>query len=58
MPLRLSSPVFSQQSVQAAAQADDYFNIYERHFERFRARSPVMLEIGVMGGGSLAMWKD
>ncbi len=34
-----------------------YFDIYERHFERFRGKSPVMLEIGVSGGGSLAMWK-
>ena len=35
-----------------------YFDIYERHFERFRNKSPVMFEIGVMGGGSLAMWKS
>lgn len=35
-----------------------YFDIYERHFARFRGKSPVMMEIGVMGGGSLAMWKD
>lgn len=35
-----------------------YFDIYERHFERFRTKAPVMLEIGVMGGGSLAMWKE
>ena len=35
-----------------------YFDIYERHFERFRGTSPVMLEIGVHGGGSLAMWKE
>lgn len=35
-----------------------YFDIYERHFERFRGKSPVMVEIGVMGGGSLAMWKE
>jgi hypothetical protein len=34
-----------------------YFDIYERHLERFRGKSPVMIEIGVMGGGSLAMWK-
>ena len=34
-----------------------YFDIYERHFERFKGKSPVMLEIGVKGGGSLAMWK-
>lgn len=35
-----------------------YFDIYERHFERFRNKSPVFLEVGVSGGGSLAMWKD
>lgn len=35
-----------------------YFDIYERHLARFRGTSPVMLEIGVMGGGSLAMWKE
>ncbi len=35
-----------------------YFDIYERHLARFRNTSPVMLEIGVMGGGSLAMWKE
>lgn len=34
-----------------------YFDIYERHFSRFRGKAPVMLEIGVFGGGSLAMWK-
>ena len=34
-----------------------YFDIYERHFERFRGNSPTMVEIGVQGGGSLAMWK-
>jgi hypothetical protein len=35
-----------------------YFDIYERHLERFRNQSPVMIEIGVKGGGSLAMWKS
>lgn len=35
-----------------------YFDIYERHFERFRGKNPVMVEIGVSEGGSLAMWKD
>lgn len=35
-----------------------YFDIYERHLERFRGTSPVMIEIGVKGGGSLAMWKE
>jgi cephalosporin hydroxylase len=35
-----------------------YFDIYERHLARYRGMSPVMIEIGVMGGGSLAMWKE
>lgn len=35
-----------------------YFDIYERHLARFRGTSPVMIEIGVFGGGSLAMWKE
>lgn len=35
-----------------------YFDIYERHLARFRGMSPIMMEIGVMGGGSLAMWKE
>ena len=35
-----------------------YFEIYQRHLERFRGKSPVMVEIGVWGGGSMAMWKE
>ena len=34
-----------------------YFEVYHRHFERFRGRRPVVLEIGVWHGGSLQMWK-
>lgn len=35
-----------------------YFEIYERHFERFRNREVHVLEIGVWQGGSLRMWKE
>ena len=35
-----------------------YFDIYERHFTRFRNKAPVVIEIGVFGGGSLAMWRE
>lgn len=35
-----------------------YFEIYDRHFARFRAQSPVVVEFGVSQGGSLEMWKD
>jgi Methyltransferase domain len=35
-----------------------YFEIYHRHFQRFRGRSPVVVEIGVFHGGSLQMWRQ
>lgn len=35
-----------------------YFDIYERHLARFRNTSTTLVEIGVMWGGSLAMWKE
>lgn len=35
-----------------------YFNIYERHFNKFRNKEIVVLEIGVSQGGSLQMWKE
>jgi hypothetical protein len=34
-----------------------YFEIYHRHFARFRDRAPVVVEIGVFHGGSLEMWR-
>ena len=35
-----------------------YFDVYDRHFHRFRDQEIVILEIGVSQGGSLQMWKD
>lgn len=34
-----------------------YFEIYERHFSKFRNKPMSMLEFGVLHGGSLQMWK-
>lgn len=34
-----------------------YFDIYHRHFERFREQPVTVLEFGVYHGGSLQMWK-
>lgn len=34
-----------------------YFDIYHRHFERFRDRPVTLVEFGVFHGGSLQMWK-
>ena len=36
-----------------------YFEIYQRHFQKFRNNGPVkILEIGVFQGGSLELWRD
>jgi hypothetical protein len=35
-----------------------YFEIYERHFAKYRNKAPVVMEIGIFRGGSLQMWKD
>ncbi len=35
-----------------------YFDIYDRHFSKFRDREVHVLEIGVHSGGSLEMWRD
>lgn len=35
-----------------------YFEIYERHFARFRDQPICLVEFGVSQGGSLQMWRD
>lgn len=36
----------------------NYFEIYDRHFSKFRNKEVTVVEIGVFKGGSLQMWKD
>jgi len=35
-----------------------YFDIYHRHFARFRGEPITIVEIGIFNGGSLPMWKE
>jgi hypothetical protein len=35
-----------------------YFDIYERHFARYRGRPMTLFEFGVFKGGSLELWKS
>lgn len=35
-----------------------YFDVYHRHFARFRGKPVTMVEIGIFHGGSLEMWRD
>ena len=37
---------------------DHYFDIYHRHFSKFRGRKMTVLEIGIYSGGSLPMWRE
>ena len=37
---------------------EHYFEIYDRHFNAYRNKELVILEIGVFQGGSLQMWKN
>ena len=35
-----------------------YFDVYDRHFSKYRGRPVTVLEFGVLHGGSLQMWRD
>jgi hypothetical protein len=37
---------------------ENYFEVYDRHFSRFRGKEVYVVEIGVYQGGSLRMWKN
>ncbi|MDR0913518.1 MAG: class I SAM-dependent methyltransferase [Methanobrevibacter sp.] len=37
---------------------EHYFDIYHKHFKKFRNNEVTVLEFGVFKGGSLQMWKD
>jgi SAM-dependent methyltransferase len=37
---------------------EHYFEVYHRHFARYRGQPCNVLEIGVFHGGSLQMWRD
>lgn len=36
---------------------DHYFEIYDRHFEKYAGKEVVVLEIGVSQGGSIKLWQ-
>lgn len=35
-----------------------YFDIYDRHFEKYKNKNVTVVEFGVYHGGSLKMWRD
>lgn len=34
-----------------------YFKVYEKHFSKYVGKAPVIVEVGVQGGGSIQMWR-
>ena len=49
---------FDQNTGRLIFKWDHYFEIYDRHFSRFRNTDVHIVEIGVYHGGSLQMWKE
>ena len=35
-----------------------YFDVYHRHFSRFRGQRLTLIEVGIFNGGSLPMWRE
>jgi hypothetical protein len=48
--------IFWTQLTRRAIKWEPYFEVYEEYFGPWRDRSPVFVEVGVFGGGSLEMW--
>jgi hypothetical protein len=49
---------FRQNNKRLIYKYQHYFDIYDRHFNRYRNKEVIILEIGVSQGGSLQMWKE
>jgi hypothetical protein len=49
---------FRQNDKRLITKWNHYFDVYDRHFSRFRNKEIVILEIGIFQGGSLQMWKS
>jgi hypothetical protein len=49
---------FKQASGRFIHKWNHYFDVYDRHFARFRGKPVTVLEIGIFQGGSLLMWKN
>ncbi len=54
----LENYFFNQKKSLGLEKWHHYFDIYERHFNRYVNKKPIVLEIGVQRGGSLCMWNE
>lgn len=49
---------FNQNTERSILKWSHYFDVYDRHFNKYRGKDIVILEIGTFNGGSLQMWKN
>ena len=54
----MSSKVAFEASPYRSIKVDAYFHAYDRLFERYRTKAVTVVEIGILGGGSLFMWRQ
>ena len=49
---------FEQNNKRLINKFNHYFDVYEKHFNRYKNKKITIVEIGVFQGGSLQMWRD
>jgi hypothetical protein len=49
--------IFFKELTLSSDKWDPYFGVYDTYFNKFVGKSPVVVEVGVQGGGSLQMWE-
>lgn len=50
--------IYYNKTTRYTSKWSNYFDVYERHLEKFVNNNPIVLEIGVDNGGSLQMWYE
>lgn len=50
--------IYRQHTGRPAFKWIDYVDLYDRHLSRFKGKDVVLLELGVLDGGSLELWRD
>ena len=59
-PKKINSKVYESylKSPYSSLKLSTYFNVYDQLLSKYRDKSIVFLEIGILDGGSLFMWRD
>ena len=59
-PKKINSKVYESylKSPYSSLKLSTYFNVYDQLLSKYRDKSIIFLEIGILDGGSLFMWRD